>query len=115
MGLEESARAVHKCGYNCSMSVYSAYAKKLGISEEEARKIAPKPRAEGGQCGAFLAGKKILEQLKPEAIPEYEKRFVELNGHTECGKLLMSHKKLKKSCNDFVGDASRLVEELLGE
>lgn len=49
MGLEESARAVHKSGYNCSMSVYSAYAKKLGISEEEARKIAPKPRAEGGK------------------------------------------------------------------
>lgn len=46
------------------------YADALGLTPEQARKAAPKPRSEAGKCGAFLAGKKILEQLKPEAVGE---------------------------------------------
>jgi hypothetical protein len=109
---EEIARENHRNGYNCAMSVYAGFAEKLGLSEDEARQIAPKPRAEGGKCGAYLAGRKILEQLKPEAAEEFDKRFVEIYGHTECSKLIMMHG-LKKNCNNYVGDAARLVEELL--
>ena len=50
---------------------------------------------------------------KPEAVPEYERRFIELYGQTECTKLLSSQNRLRKSCNDYVGDAARLVEEAL--
>ena len=76
MNYEENARKNHKNGFNCAMSVYVAYCDKLGISPELARNTAPKPRSEGGKCGAFLAGKKILEQLKPEAVTDYEQRFI---------------------------------------
>lgn len=112
--LEENARAYNKSGHNCAMSVYTAYAEKLGISEDEAKRIAPRPRAEGGKCGAYLAGIKVLEKLKPEATEEFDRRFVELYGHTECSKLIMLNG-LHKNCNNYVGDAARIVEELLEE
>ena len=115
MGYEEAARDVHKSGFNCAMSLYVAYADELGLTAEQAKEAAPKPRAEGGKCGAFLAGKKILEKLKPDAVDEYEKRFIETNGQTECSRLLSAHGALRKSCNDYVGDAARLVAEALGE
>ena len=113
MNTEENARNNHRNGYNCAMSVYAAFADRLGISPEEAKKAAPRPRSEGGKCGAFLAGKKIIERLKPGAAELYEQRFTELNGQTECSRLIMAHGKLRKSCNDYVGDAARLAEEIL--
>ncbi len=113
MTYEEKARNNHRGGYNCAVSVYVAYADKLGITPEPAKMNAPKPRSEGGKCGAYLAGKKVLEQLKPEALQRYEKRFIEANGQTECSRLLAAHGVLRKSCNDYVGDAARLVEEAL--
>ena len=113
MTYEEKARNNHRGGNNCAVSVYVAYADKLGITPEEARKNAPKPRSEGGKCGAYMAGKKILEQLKPGAVQGYEKSFIESNGQTECSRLLAAHGVLRKSCNDYVGDAARLVEEAL--
>jgi hypothetical protein len=113
MDYEESARAIHKSGSNCSVSVFTAYAELLGVSDAEAKRMAPKPRSEGGLCGAYLAGKKILEQLKPEAIREYDRRFIELNGMTECKRLLKSQGASLKSCNDYVGDVASIVEDLL--
>lgn len=110
---EERARINHKSGNNCAMSVFLAYADRLGLSQEEARQQAPPPREEGGKCGAFLAGKKILEQLKPEAVEEFERRFTETNGQTVCSLLIASHKPLGKTCNDYVGDAARILGEVL--
>ncbi len=113
MNYENNARSNHKNGNNCAMSVYTAFAERLGITAEEARNTAPKPRSEGGKCGAFLAGRKIIEILKPEAAELYEQRFIEQNGQTECSRLIMAHGKLRKSCNDYVGDAARLADEIL--
>ena len=110
---EETARKNHRSGYSCATSVTVAFADTLGLTPAEAMRTAPRPRSEGGKCGAFLAGKKVLEQLKPEAVPEYERRFIELYGQTECTKLLSLQNRLRKSCNDYVGDAARLVEEAL--
>ena len=114
MGYEEEARNNHRNGFNCAMSVYIAYADAMGLTAEQAKEAAPKPRSEGGKCGAFLAGKKILEQLKPEAVEEYERGFVALNGQNECSRLVATHGVLRKSCNDYVGDAARLVDDALG-
>ena len=114
MSYEENARKNHRNGFNCAMSVFVAYCNNLGISPEQARNAAPKLRSEGGKCGAFLAGKNILEQLKPEAVTDYEQKFIELNDQTECSRLVSSHDLLRKSCNDYVGDAARLVEEEIG-
>lgn len=113
MNHEVTARINHRSGYNCAMSVIIAYMSELGISSTEAMRLAPKPRSEGGKCGAFLAGKMIIERLKPEAVQKYECRFIELNGCIECRKLVAAHGRLRKNCNDYVGDAARLVEEIL--
>ncbi|MBR0088841.1 MAG: C_GCAxxG_C_C family protein, partial [Clostridia bacterium] len=80
---------------------------------DEAKSMAPRPRDEGGKCGAYLAGKKVLSSLNPSAVEEFEKRFVELNGSCECAVLRARRAELKKTCDDFVGDAARLVEEVL--
>lgn len=113
MSYEDKARLNHRNRYNCAMSAYTAYADKLGITDIQARDAAPKPRSEGGKCGAFLAGKAILEKFKPSAIPEYEKKFIELDGQTECSRLVAAHGVLRKSCNDYVGDAARLVGDFI--
>lgn len=114
MGFEEEARAYHKKGNNCSKAVYAAYAERLGIDLKDALREAPSPRGEGGQCGAYLAGKKVLEKLKPEAVPEFEKKFIDTYGHTECIKLITLHG-FKKNCNDYVGNAAKWAEELSQE
>ena len=114
MSLEDNARAEHSKGNNCAISVYRAYAEKLGLSADEAMKVAPKPRAEGGKCGAYLAGMHIIEQLKPEAAAEFDRQFKELNNdETACAKLLMARRTTGKTCNDLVGDAARILEGLL--
>ena len=62
MGYEEIARANHKNGNVCSVSLFKAFADKLNLSEEEAAQMAPAPRSEGGKCGGLLAGRKLLEE-----------------------------------------------------
>ena len=109
MSYEQTARAIHKGGNNCGQSVYACFASELGLSKDEAIQAAPKPRSEGGQCGAYLAGRALLMKLKPDSAGEFERRFLELNGATECRKL----RGAGKSCNDYVGDAARLAAELL--
>ena len=111
---EDIARRNHCGGFNCAQSVYAAYADLLGISTAQAMREAPKPRSEGGRCGAFLAGRALLERLKPDAVADFEAAFERLNGTAECRRLVAAHGALRKSCNDYVGDAARLVAERLG-
>ena len=49
-------------------------------------------------------------QLRPESMDEFTKAFVEKNGSLEC-KVLRGRK--NGSCNDYVGDSARLVNELI--
>ena len=103
---EENARSNHRSGYNCAQSVNIAYAEELGLSPVDAMREAPKPRADGGKCGAFLAGRELLAKLRPEAVEAFEREFLNQYGAVECKKLRMI------GCNDLVGTAARLVEEL---
>ena len=112
---EETARLSHRCGHNCAQSVYSAFADALGVTPQEAERTAPLPRSEGGKCGAFLAGRALLERLKPSAVPEFEAAFEQSYGAMSCRALVASHRRLRKSCNDFVGETARLVERLISE
>ena len=105
---ESNARSNHKSGNNCAQSVAIAFADELGLSPAQAAQAAPRPRSEGGMCGAYLAGKALLARLRPEAAEEFERRFLEENGAVACGKL----RKSGTPCNDLVGCAARLVEEL---
>ena len=113
MSPEEIAKLSHKTGHSCAESVYTTFAEAMGIEPEAAARLAPKPRSEGGKCGAFLAGKKVIEQLKPDLAAAYEERFEELNGSSVCAVLIASHSRLHKKCNDYVGDAARICDELL--
>jgi len=108
MPYEQDARSNHRSGYNCAQSVSVAFASSLGLSPVEAMQSAPRPRADGGKCGAYLAGCQLLSQLNPQAMAEFEKRFIEENGAVLCGRL----RRAGISCNDLVGCAARLVEAL---
>ena len=115
MGYEELARANHKNGNNCSVSLFRAFSDKLGISPEEAAKIAPAPRSEGGKCGGYLAGTKLMEKIKPEKTEEFKKRFLEQNGDNMCGSLIAKRRLIGKNCNDLVGETANIIEELLNQ
>ena len=113
MGYEEIARANHRNGNVCSVSLFKAFADKLGMSEDEAARLAPAPRSEGGKCGGFLAGRKVLEMVKPEAVEEFEKRFLEQNGDNLCASLILKRRLQGKNCNDLVGETASIIESLL--
>ena len=113
MGYEEIARANHRNGNSCSASLFKAFADKLGMSEDEAVKIAPAPRSEGGKCGGFLAGRKLLEMIKPEAMEDFEKRFLEQNGDNLCASLITKRRLQGKNCNDLVGETASILESMM--
>ncbi len=113
MGYEEIARANHRKGNSCSVSLFKAFADKLGMSEDEAGRLAPPPRSEGGKCGGFLAGRKLLEMIKPEAVEEFEKSFLEQNGDDKCASLIMKRRLQGKNCNYLVGETANIIESLL--
>ena len=83
------------------------------MTEDEAVLIAPSPRSEGGKCGGFLAGIKLLEMIKPETVEEFEKRFLEQNGDNKCASLIMKRRLKGKNCNDLVGETANIIESLL--
>ncbi len=113
--IETLARKNHKSGYNCSQSVAAAFSETMGISENEAKGSAPAPRSIGGKCGALLAAEMVLDRLSINRKDELEKKFATENGAVECNKLRSPEIRKIKSCNDFVGSASRLVEEMISE
>ena len=66
-----------------------------------------------GKCGGYLAGKKMLEALKPEVAEEFEKRFMEQNGDNICACLITKRRLQGKKCNDLVGETASIIESLL--
>jgi hypothetical protein len=102
---ETKARSIHKMGYNCSQSVYRAFSDISGNGSG-----APAPRSDGGKCGAVLAALKILKEAGIEKSDEFEKRFLREFPSLKCSELLRSG----IECNDFVGRAAGIVEELIG-
>ena len=107
MNHETTARINHRSGYNCAQAVTVAFAEELHTTPIRAMQAAPKPRSAGGKCGAYLAGLAVLNELKPEVTSAFTEKFLAENGSTEC-------KVLRGKCNDMVGCAARLVEELRG-
>ena len=103
---EQTARLNHRSGYNCSQAVTAAFSPELHLPPITAIKLSLKARSAGGKCGAYLAGLQLLLELRPEAMRVFREKFEAENGSTEC-------KVLRGRCNDMVGCAARLVEELL--
>ena len=101
MDREQTARNYHNSGINCANSVYSAFSDKVTGT-------APAPRSEGGKCGAVLAGEKVLAQLGLDTA-SFDDKFVEQFGSLKCAEL----RKAKHPCNDLVGEAAKLVEDMM--
>ena len=103
----------HKSFNTCSGSVLMAFADKIGISEDEAKKIAA-PFAGGrmGKCGAVMSGEYVLEQLygadAPDKIAEYEAAFKA----ADKGSVMCSN--LRGNCRACVTDAARILEDMIG-
>ena len=101
MDREQTARNYHRSGHNCADSVYTAFSGKVSGKP-------PRPRGDGGKCGAFLAGRQILRERRLNDS-EFEKQFLEKYGTVYCAEL----RKGKYPCNDLVGYAAGLLEKEL--
>jgi len=103
---ETIARTNHKSGMNCAMAVYDA----LGMNNQN-KTNPPRPRDEGGKCGAVLAAEKTIREMggTEEDVAEFDKRFTEKYGHLTCAELRGF---LSGKCNDYVGEAAALVGQM---
>ena len=102
----ESARKLHANGNNCAASVYQAFRDVNTTGDGKA----PKPRSEGGKCGAVLAAEKVLREMNLCDVSEFDDKFTETYGSLKCGELIKAH---GRRCNEFVGFAADYVEERL--
>lgn len=101
MNREQTARNNHRSGYNCASSVYASFSDVVSGS-------APMPRSEGGKCGAVLAGEKVLGQIGMNT-ESFDEKFISIFGSLKCAEL----RRTDHSCNDFVGLAAQLTEEII--
>ena len=101
---ETIARSNHRGGMNCSMSVYDA----LCMGDASNKTEAPRPRSEGGKCGAVLAAEQYIREHggTAEDIEEFEKKFISRYSYLTCADL---RGKATGQCNDYVGAAASIV------
>ncbi len=95
-------------GTSCSYAVYNAFS---DVNSGDGR--VPAPKSEGGKCGAVLAAEKVIREMNngdQEKAARFDKAFLELFGSLECVDL----RRMGRRCNDYVGTAARLTDEILG-
>lgn len=99
---ETIARNNHRSGMNCASSVYDA----LG-----GKKTPPRPRDNGGMCGAVLAAGQAIREAggSNEDIAEFERQFMELHKYLKCADLRGF---LSGKCNDYVGTAASIAGKM---
>ena len=82
MSKADRAEELFRMGYNCSQSVYAAFAEELGISIEEAAKKASPFGAGFGKlrevCGAVTGMTMVLGELYGYEDPPERKSFMHL-------------------------------------
>lgn len=127
----EKALELHKKGYNCAQAVACAYCDLFDMNEQTAFKAAEGYGAGMGgmqaTCGAvsgavMLAGLKnssgdVSDRTKGSTYKISRKivaDFEQKNGSTLCKELKgIETKKVLRSCDGCIEDASRLVEQIL--
>ena len=66
--------------------------------------------SKGGKCGAVLAAEQFIRENGTEKdVEEFDRRFIEKNGHLTCFKL---RGLLGQKCNDYVGEAAAIVANM---
>ena len=105
--LADRAEALFRQGYNCSQSVFAAFADVVGMSVEEAAQLASPFGAGFGKlrevCGAVSGMTMLAGKLKGYSDPKAREEKVEL------------YKLIQKMCAEFEGkEGSIICRELLG-
>lgn len=143
MSLRDDARLNFENHFNCAQAVFGPYAKKMGLDEGLAFRLATpfgggmghNGQVCGAVCGALLAiglerGIEAYDAEKKEACyalaREFQNRFVELHGDLTCPGLLgldiSDPEQLEEArqedlfhtlCPVFVADAARIVGEVM--
>ena len=143
MNVEEQARTYFGQHYNCAQSVFLPFAERAGMDVKNALKIAAPfggGLGHGGQvCGAvsgalmaigLTVGSAVYDKERKahcyQLAREFQTRFRALHGDVTCPGLLgvdigdpdaleeaRSREVFHALCPNFVGDAARLVEEML--
>lgn len=103
----DRAEALFRQGYNCSQSVFAAFADVVGVSVEEAAQLASPFGAGFGKlrevCGAVSGMTMLAGKLKGYSDPEAREEKVEL------------YKLIQKMCAEFEEkEGSIICRELLG-
>ena len=62
-GHAQAAGAYYAAGNSCEQAVFAAYAGEMGLSVVKAQQEAPRRKDRGALCGAYTAGKAVLERL----------------------------------------------------
>ena len=101
---EETARGNHRTGNNCAVSVYTAF---TDVNPNPG--LISAPRSDGGKCGAYLAGIKLLNDMGKGNTEKFEEEFLKRFGSIKCGEL----RKSKVPCNDLVGGAADIVDKVV--
>ena len=103
---ETIARRNHSSGMNCASAVYDA----LGMNNPN-QTTPPRPRDEGGKCGAVLAAEQTIREMggTEEDVAEFDKRFTDKYQYLKCGDLRGF---LSGKCNDYVGNAAAIVAQM---
>ena len=79
------------------------------MSARDALHRSPVPRSEGGKCGAYLAGIKLLNDMGKGNTEKFEEEFLKRFGSIKCGEL----RKSKVPCNDLVVGAADIVDKVV--
>lgn len=113
---EKTLKAVEymKGPYSCSQSVMCAFADDVGISHDEAKKIA-EPYSGGRKikCGAVCAAEIILSKKfgkDSEKISEFDKKFSEKVGAINCRDI---RSKNLRPCIGCVEDSATILETMI--
>ena len=140
---EEKALSYFKDKFHCSQSVLAAYADELGLTEEQALKIAYCFNAgmrKGEVCGACSGALMVLGMMYGQADKDdlesrnranqmtnrFLDRFKELNGTYICNEILgcdittqegveyaLKHELFTTTCKDMVALAVQVLEEII--
>lgn len=104
---ETIARTNHNSGMNCSMAVYDA----LYSGSNSPKGTPPRPRSEGGKCGAVLAAEQFIRENggTEEDVAEFDRQFTEKYGYLTCGKLRGI---LGGKCNEYVGVSASIAAKM---
>jgi C_GCAxxG_C_C family probable redox protein len=115
MSEKDTAVELFKDGYNCSQSVFTAFAYRFGIDEETALKISAGLGGGIGRmrevCGAVSGAAMVIgsicaategkdsetKQKNYELVREFAERFAKINGSVICRELLGLDVKMESS------------------